>query len=66
MVAAWTAANTIESIERHHGLLLFAKPLASVEANCGDGVAEIDNNIARNAMRGCYPEPRNFLLVGGC
>lgn len=30
-----------------------------------DGMAEIDSNIAENAMRGCYSGRTNFLLVGG-
>ncbi|HWW06370.1 IS66 family transposase [Collimonas sp.] len=31
---------------------------------CGDGVAEIDNNIAENALRGCCLGRKNFLFFG--
>ncbi|MBC3935788.1 transposase, partial [Undibacterium sp. CY7W] len=31
---------------------------------CEDGVAEIDNNIAENALRGCCLGRKNFLFLG--
>jgi transposase len=31
---------------------------------CDDGVAEIDNNIAENALRGCCLGRKNFLFLG--
>jgi transposase len=31
---------------------------------CADGVAEIDNNIAENALRGCCLGRKNFLFMG--
>lgn len=31
---------------------------------CEDGVAEIDNNIAENALRGCCLGRKNFLFMG--
>ena len=31
---------------------------------CDDGVAEIDNNIAENALRGCCLGRKNFLFFG--
>jgi transposase len=31
---------------------------------CDDGVAEIDNNIAENALRGCCLGRRNFMFLG--
>lgn len=31
---------------------------------CGDGIAEIDNNIAENALRGCCLGRKNFLFLG--
>ena len=31
---------------------------------CDDGVAEIDNNIAENALRGCCLGRRNYLFLG--
>lgn len=31
---------------------------------CEDGVAEIDNNIAENALRGCCIGRKNFLFLG--
>jgi transposase len=31
---------------------------------CDDGIAEIDNNIAENALRGCCLGRKNFLFLG--
>lgn len=31
---------------------------------CDDGVAEIDNNIAENALRGCCLGRKNYLFLG--
>ncbi|RYD88925.1 MAG: transposase, partial [Sphingobacteriales bacterium] len=31
---------------------------------CEDGTAEIDNNIAENALRGCCLGRKNFLFMG--
>lgn len=31
---------------------------------CDDGVAEIDNNIAENTLRGCCLGRKNFLFLG--
>lgn len=31
---------------------------------CDDGVAEIDNNIAENSLRGCCLGRKNFLFLG--
>ena len=31
---------------------------------CDDGVAEMDNNIAENALRGCCLGRKNFLFLG--
>jgi transposase len=31
---------------------------------CEDGIAEIDNNIAENALRGCCLGRKNFLFMG--
>jgi transposase len=60
---AWRATLSAQT-ETAKAINYFMNHWPALTYYCDDGIAEIDNNIAENALRGCCLGRKNFLFVG--